>query len=68
MSMPAIALNSSNASNVAEPPEAWVSLPGSFLARPISSAIEFAGTETLTITASGMVTTRPSGMKSFCGS
>ena len=48
--MPAIALNSSSASSVAEPPEAWVSLPGSFLASAISSAIEFAGTVTLTIT------------------
>ena len=68
MSVPASELNSSSDNSVAEPPVAWVSWPGCFLASAISSASEFAGTLTLTMTASGIDMTRPSGRKLFCGS
>lgn len=63
-----MALNNSRESNVAEPPDACVSWPGSFFANAISSATDFAGTSMLIIKTSGLAVTRPSGTKSFCGS
>ena len=50
MSTPAMALNSSSASKVAVPPEAWLSLPGLALACAISSPTVFTGTPSCTST------------------
>ena len=66
MSTPAMALNSSRASSVAVPPEAWLSLPGLALAWAISSPIDFAGTDSCTSTTSGIAVSKATGSKSRC--
>ena len=66
MSTPAMALNSSNASKVAVPPVAWLSLPGLALACAISSLIDFAGTASCTSTTSGIEVISATGSKSRC--
>ena len=66
MSTPAIALNSSSASSVAVPPDAWLSLPGLALASAISSRMVFAATFSCTSTTSGIEVISATGSKSRC--
>ncbi len=66
MSTPAMALNSSSASKVAVPPEAWLSLPGLALAWAISSPTVFTGRPSCTSSTSGIAVSSATGSKSRC--
>ena len=66
MSTPAMALNSSSASKVAVPPEAWLSLPGLALACAISSRTVFTGRPSCTSSTSGIAVISATGSKSRC--